>query len=96
VRRRRLNIAPAGFLAAKEGGVAPPLSRGSITPRWRASREGLASVIAQIDPDRIVPIANEAREWFAESFEDVVLRGGGGDRFLNGVGGRCSDWGRRA
>jgi mRNA degradation ribonuclease J1/J2 len=29
--------------------------------------------IEQIDPDYIVPIHTEARDWFAESFEDVIL-----------------------
>jgi len=42
-----------------------------------ASREGPASVIDQSDPDRIVPIHTEAREWFADRFERVVLAGEG-------------------
>jgi mRNA degradation ribonuclease J1/J2 len=29
--------------------------------------------IEQIDPDYIVPIHTEARDWFAKSFENVVL-----------------------
>ena len=51
---------------------APP-SRGSIPPRGRASREDLTWIIDQIDSDRIVPIHTEAREWFADRFDNVVL-----------------------
>ena len=38
-----------------------------------ASREDITWVIDQIDPDHIVPIHTEARDWFARSFEDVIL-----------------------
>lgn len=35
--------------------------------------EDITLVIDQIDPDYIVPIQTEARDWFAKSFENVVL-----------------------
>jgi ribonuclease J len=38
-----------------------------------ASREDIAWAIEQIDPDYIIPIHAEARDWFAESFENVFL-----------------------
>jgi mRNA degradation ribonuclease J1/J2 len=38
-----------------------------------ASGEDITWAIDQIDPDHIVPIHTEARDWFAKSFENVVL-----------------------
>ena len=38
-----------------------------------ASGEDIVWAIEQIDPDYIVPIHTEARDWFAYSFENVVL-----------------------
>jgi ribonuclease J len=38
-----------------------------------ASGEDITWAIEQIDPDYIVPIHTEARERFAESFENVVM-----------------------
>ena len=38
-----------------------------------ASGEDIIWAIEQIDPDYIVPIHTEARDWFAKSFENVVL-----------------------
>jgi ribonuclease J len=38
-----------------------------------ASGEDITWAIEQIDPDYIVPIHTEARDWFARSFENVVL-----------------------
>jgi mRNA degradation ribonuclease J1/J2 len=38
-----------------------------------ASGEDITWAIEQIDPDYIVPIHTEARDWFAKSFENVVL-----------------------
>ena len=70
----RFNIAPAGFSVAKEeGGKYSPAFEREFHASGHASREDLTWIIDQIDPDRIVPIHTEAREWFAESFEDVVL-----------------------
>jgi ribonuclease J len=37
-----------------------------------ASGEDITWAIDQIDPDHIVPIHTEARDWFAKSFENVV------------------------
>jgi ribonuclease J len=70
----RFNIAPAGFSVAKEeGGRRSPVFERESHASGHASREDLAWVIDQIDPDRIVPIHTESREWFADRFEDVVL-----------------------
>jgi mRNA degradation ribonuclease J1/J2 len=35
--------------------------------------EDITWAIEQIDPDHIIPIHTEARDWFAKSFENVVL-----------------------
>jgi ribonuclease J len=70
----RFNIASAGFSVAKEGGGRyNPVFDKQFHASGHASREDLTWVIDQIDPDRIVPIHTESREWFAENFEDVVL-----------------------
>jgi len=70
----RFNIAPAGFSVAKEdGGRYNPVFEREFHASGHVSREDLARVIDQIEPDRIVPIHAEAREWFADNFEDVVL-----------------------
>jgi len=71
---RRFNIAPAGFSVAKEeGGRYSPVFEREFHASGHASREDLTWIIDQIDPDRIVPIHTEAREWFADRFEGVVL-----------------------
>ena len=38
-----------------------------------ASGEDITWAIEQIDPDYIVPIHTESRDWFAESFWNMVL-----------------------
>ena len=38
-----------------------------------ASGEDITWAIDQIDPDHIVPILTEARDWFVRSFENVVM-----------------------
>jgi ribonuclease J len=69
-----LAFASAGFSATKEeGGRYKPVFERELHVSGHASREDLAEVIDQIDPDRIIPIHTEAREWFADRFEDVVL-----------------------
>jgi ribonuclease J len=50
-----------------------PASISGFTRLAHASREDISWVIEQIDPDHIIPIHTEARGWFAESFENVVL-----------------------
>jgi len=37
------------------------------------SNHRIARASEQIDPDFIVPVHNEARDWFRESFENAVL-----------------------
>jgi len=45
--------------------------------RYRASRhasgEDITWAIEQIDPDYIMPIHTEARDWFAQNFDNVML-----------------------
>lgn len=70
----RFNIIPAGFSVTKaDGGKYNPAFEREFHASGHASREDLAWVIDQIDPDRIVPIHTESREWFADRFENVVL-----------------------
>jgi ribonuclease J len=38
-----------------------------------ASGEDITWVKDQIDPEHIVPVHTEAREWFADKFENVML-----------------------
>jgi ribonuclease J len=38
-----------------------------------ASCEDITWAIEQIDPDYIVPIHTEARDWFSQNFENVFL-----------------------
>ncbi|KQC15582.1 MAG: MBL fold metallo-hydrolase RNA specificity domain-containing protein [Methanothrix sp.] len=70
---RRFDLILAGFPAAKEGGGRSPVFEREFHASGHASREDLTWIIDQIDSDRIVPIHTEAREWFADRFEDVVL-----------------------
>jgi len=57
----------------KEGGRYTPAFEREFHASGHASREDLTWIIEMIDPDLIVPIHTEAREWFADRFEDVVL-----------------------
>lgn len=71
---RRFGITPAGFSVTKAegGGYRPSFDRG-FHASGHASREDLAWVVDQIDPDHIVPVHTEARGWFMESFEKTTL-----------------------
>jgi len=70
----RFNIAPAGFYVAKEdGGRYNPVFEKQFHASGHASREDLTWVVDQIDPDLIVPVHTESREWFADRFDNVVL-----------------------
>ena len=58
-------------MAKEEGGRHnPPIFMREFHASGHASREDLAWAI---DPDRIVPIFTEAREWFLDRFKDVGL-----------------------
>jgi ribonuclease J len=70
----RFNIKPVGFSVEKEdGGKYSPIFDKQFHASGHASREDITWVIDQIDPDHIVPIHTEAKEWFAESFENVIM-----------------------
>ncbi|MBN2223526.1 MAG: hypothetical protein JW765_02505 [Deltaproteobacteria bacterium] len=60
-------------MAKEDGGRRNPAFDKQFHAPGHASREDLTWVIDQIDPDLIVPIFTESREWFADRFEDVVL-----------------------
>jgi len=60
-------------VAKEDGGRYNPVFEREHHASVRASREDLAGVIDRIDPDLIVPIHTEAREWLADRFENVVL-----------------------
>ena len=67
---KRFNINSCGF-SLDEGGSACFEKRYHAS--GHASEEDITWAIDQIDPDYIVPIHTEARDWFAKSFEDVIL-----------------------
>ena len=67
---QRFNINSCGFSLEEDGSL-------SFDKRYHASGhasgEDITWAIEQIDPDCIVPVHTEARDWFRESFENVVL-----------------------
>jgi len=67
---RRFNIDSRGFTVDENGGL-------DFERRYHASghasAEDITWAIEQMDPDYIVPVHTEAREWFASSFENVLL-----------------------
>ena len=70
----RFNITPCGFsLEKNEGGEYRPCFDKRFHASGHASREDITWAIDQIDPDYIVPIHTEARDWFAEIFENVIV-----------------------
>ena len=64
------NINSCGFSLDKDG---VPSFEKCYHASGHASGEDITWAIEQIDPDYIVSIHTEARDWFAESFENVVL-----------------------
>jgi ribonuclease J len=70
----RFNITPCGFSVTKiDGGEDKACFDKQFHASGHASREDITWLIDQIDPDYIVPIHTEARNWFARSFEKVIL-----------------------
>jgi ribonuclease J len=68
------DITPCGFsLEKNEAGEHKPYFDKRYHASGHASREDITWAIDQIDPDYIVPIHTGARDWFAKSFEKVVL-----------------------
>lgn len=71
---QRFKISPAGFSIEKqEGNGYIPCFDKRFHASGHASREDITWVIDQIDPDHIVPIHTEARDWFTQNFENVTL-----------------------
>jgi ribonuclease J len=66
----RFNIDSCGFSLNEKG---DPIFEKRYHASGHASGEDITWAIEQIDPDYIVPIHTEARDWFANSFENVVL-----------------------
>jgi ribonuclease J len=67
---RRFNIDPCGFSVDENETLR---FDGRYHASGHASGEDITWTIEQIDPDYIVPIHTEKRDWFAENFENVVL-----------------------
>jgi len=67
---RRFNIESRGFSLDENGDLG---FEKRYHASGHASGEDITWAIEQIDPDYIVPIHTEARDWFAKSFENVVL-----------------------
>jgi ribonuclease J len=67
---KRFGIDSCGFSMDEKGDLA---FEKRYHASGHASGEDIAWAIEQIDPDCIVPIHTEARDWFASSFENVVL-----------------------
>lgn len=67
-------IDPVGFSVEKEdGGNYYPTFDKRFHASGHASREDLKWVINQVDPDYLVPIHTESRDWFVKNFENVIL-----------------------
>jgi ribonuclease J len=70
----RFNIKPIGFSVEKTNGSEyKPCFDKRFHASGHASREDITWVIDQVDPDCIVPIHTESRNWFAENFENALL-----------------------
>jgi ribonuclease J len=70
----RFNIKPVGFSVEKEdGGKYNPIFDKQFHASGHASREDITWVIDQIDPDQIVPIHTESKDWFSKCFDNVLL-----------------------
>lgn len=67
---KRFNINSCGF-SLDENGV--PSFEKRYHASGHASEEDITRAVDQIDPDYIVPIHTEARDWFARSFDNVVI-----------------------
>jgi ribonuclease J len=67
---KRFNINSCGFFLYENGDLG---FEKHYHASGHASGEDITWAIDQIDPDYIVPIHTEARDWFAKNFEKVVL-----------------------
>lgn len=65
----RFGITPYGFCINEKG---KPEFEPGYHASGHASREDIAWVIGQIDPDVIIPVHTMRREWFEENFEGVA------------------------
>jgi ribonuclease J len=57
----------------EDGGNYYPTFDKRFHASGHASREDLKWVIDQVDPDYLVPIHTESRDWFVKNFENVIL-----------------------
>ena len=70
----RFKITPIGFSVEKEdGGKYIPTFDKQFHVSGHASRNDITWLIDQIDPDYIVPIHTDAKNWFVKTFEGVVM-----------------------
>ena len=67
---KRFDVNSCGF-SLDEKGV--PIFEKRYHASGHASGEDITWAIEQIDPDYIVPVHTEGRDWFDRSFENVVL-----------------------
>jgi ribonuclease J len=67
---KRFNINSRGFSLDEKG---DPIFEKRYHASGHASGEDIRWAIEQIDPDHIIPIHTEARNWFASSFDNVIL-----------------------
>jgi ribonuclease J len=70
----RFGMTVHGFSMEKnDGGEYKPLFDKRYHASGHASLKDIIWTIDQIDPDHIVPIHTEARDWFADNFDNVIL-----------------------
>jgi len=67
---KRFNMDACGFYVDEND---TPHFDGRYHASGHASGEDITRTIEQIDPDYIVPVHTEKRDWFAENFENVVM-----------------------
>jgi len=67
---KRFNINSCGFSLDNHG---VPSFEKCYHASGHASGEDITWAIEQIDPDYIIPIHTESRDWSAKSFENVIL-----------------------
>ncbi|MCJ7445495.1 MAG: ribonuclease J [Methanotrichaceae archaeon] len=71
---RYFNIEPCGFSMEKdEDGEYKPAFDHRYHASGHASGDDIRWVIDQIDPDHLVPVHTETREWFVDNFENARL-----------------------
>jgi len=67
------NLEIVGFEVIEEKGRAKPRFVKGFHASGHASKADLTRVIDTIDPDRIIPVHTDNRDWFSKNFEKTVL-----------------------